>query len=435
MTPRTARLVVALVALAAATTAPTLVAAPAAALPSAAARSEGVIAGAWIVTLKAGASPDRVADDHRRNEGAQIDQLYRYALNGYAARMSDAAAARISRDSRVAAVEPDRVVTVERPAAKPGGGTQPVTQPDQTLPTGITRIGTRADTRTTSVGSGVDVAVIDTGIDTDHPDLDVTPGKNCIRSGSTDDGNGHGTHVAGTIGALDNGIGVVGVAPGVQLWAVRVLDNRGSGTTSSVICGVDWVAQQNLAGNTIEVANMSLGGGGSDPEHGANGDCSTGNGYHDAICKTVGLGTTFAVAAGNSSADAGASVPAAFDEVITVSALADFDGLPGGTAPAGCRVDADDTFADFSNHGPDVDLIAPGVCILSTWKDGGYSTISGTSMASPHVAGAAALYLASHSGAAPSAVQAALRDAGSDKWSNADDRDAVKEPLLDVSTF
>jgi subtilisin family serine protease len=119
----------------------------------------------------------------------------------------------------------------------------------------------------------------------------------------------------------------------------------------------------------------------------------------------VKAGVTYAVAAGNAGGDAATRVPAAYDEVITVSALADFDGLPGGLASPICRTDRDDTFADFSNFGADVDLIAPGVCILSTWKNGGYNTISGTSMATPHVASAAALYKSTHPSAPPTAVK------------------------------
>ncbi len=128
-------------------------------------------------------------------------------------------------------------------------------------------------------------------------------------------------------------------------------------------------------------------------------------------------------------------MPAAYDEVITVSALADFNGQPGGGAAATCRADVDDTFADFSNYGADVDLIAPGVCINSTWKGGGYNTISGTSMASPHVAGAAALYKAANPGASPAQVKTALQSAGNLNWNNVGDRDGVKETLLNVDGF
>ena len=156
---------------------------------------------------------------------------------------------------------------------------------------------------------------------------------------------------------------------------------------------------------------------------------------HAAICETVANGVTFVVAAGNDSADASTSTPAAYNEVITVSALADFNGQPGGGAPSTCRADQDDTFADYSNYGQDVDLIAPGTCIESTWMNGGYNTISGTSMASPHVAGGAALYAATHPAATPAQVQAALESTGSSDWNDVDDPDSTQEPLLDVSTY
>ena len=196
---------------------------------------------------------------------------------------------------------------------------------------------------------------------------------------SYNDLNGHGTHAAGTVcAAKDNNSGVVGVAPGAGLWAVRVLNSQGWGTWSSIMCGIDWVTAR---AGTIEVANMSLGG------DGAEGSCTDG-GLHQAICASVATGVTYVVAAGNSAADARYFVPASYDEVITVSAIADFDGKPGGTGAPTCQTGFDDTFASFSNYGQDVDLTAPGVCVLSTYRGNTTATMSGTSMASPHVAGA-----------------------------------------------
>ena len=377
----------------------------------------GRIPGAWIVTLHEDAAPEKVSAQHARRHGAQVDHVYRYALKGYAARMSHQAAGRVAKDPRVISVGPDYAVAAFA----------------QTTPTGINRIDGQLSSTVAGNGIGnavnVDVAVIDTGIDIDHPDLNVVGGRNCSKGRSYDDGNGHGTHVAGTIGAKDDGNGVVGVAPGARLWAVRVLDNSGSGSWSSIICGVDWVTANK---GTLELANMSLGGSGSEPNAAG---CSTSHALHDAICKSVAAGVTYTVAAGNSTADAKGFVPAAFDEVITVSALADFNGLAGGGASPTCRSDVDDTFANFSNYGADVDLIAPGVCINSTWKGGGYNTISGTSMASPHVAGGAALYKAGNPGASPEQVKAALHGAGNLNWNNDDDRDATKELLLNVDPF
>jgi subtilisin len=389
----------------------------------------------YIVVLEDGTAPAKVAKQHGRRYGAQVDHVYRSALKGYSARMSSAAADRLAEDSRVRFVQRDGVVHAskqDRPTSQ--GGKPAPAQPIQKMPTGIDRVDAELSSTAAGDGSGsvtVDVAVIDTGVDLDHPDLNVnTAGAyNCSTGKSADDGNGHGTHVAGTIGALDNGIGVVGVAPGARIWPVRVLNNAGSGTFSAIICGIDYVTEHAAE---IDVVNMSLGGGGSDDENCGN---TNRDAMHQAICRSVAKGLTYVVAAGNSAEDAADHVPAAYDEVITVSALADFDGKTGGDGAPTCRNDVDDTFANFSNYGADVDLIAPGVCIRSTWKGGGYETISGTSMASPHVAGGAALYIASNPGASRDAVKSALLAAGGDDWDNSDDGDLVKEPLLNVDTF
>ncbi len=326
--------------------------------------------------------------------------------------MSERAAAALARQANVASVVADRAVSAAA----------------QTMPTGINRIDGELSSTKSGDGAGhvnVDVAVLDTGIDIDHPDLSVVGGTNCSTGRGYDDGNGHGTHVAGTIAAKDDATGVAGVAPGARLWAVRVLDKSGRGSWSSIICGVDYVTAN---ASTIEVANMSLGGSGSDE------GCSD-DALHQAICNSVAADVTYTVAAGNSSDDAANHVPASYDEVITVSALADFNGEAGGGAKATCRADVDDTFADFSNFGADVDLIAPGVCINSTWKGGGYKTISGTSMAAPHVAGAAALYKSVNPGASPTSVRDALQSAGNLGWDAKDDGDEFKETLLNADAL
>jgi len=350
----------------------------------------------YIVVLEPDAGNAQVAakDIAADTDGLEPLIVYEDVLNGFAAVIPDDQLADVRSDPRVQTVVPDQEVHAYV----------------QKLPTGIDRID--ADLNPTAKIDGndervdVDVAVIDTGIGP-HQDLNIADGVSCISgtAGYADD-NGHGTHVAGTIGALDNDFGVVGVAPGARLWAVKVLDASGSGWWSEVICGLDWVAANS---GTIDVANMSLGGPGSDSS------CPGVDALHDAIRNVVNAGVPVVVAAGNKHMDAANAVPAAYDEVITVSALVDLDGKPGGLGVA-TSGDADDSLASFSNFGADVDIAAPGVDILSTvpsescvlCQSSGYRKLSGTSMASPHVAGAAALYLANFPNATPAQVQAVL---------------------------
>ncbi|RVX44576.1 peptidase inhibitor I9 [Nonomuraea polychroma] len=384
---------------------------------SAATKSDPV--GDYIVVLDSNQNAQAVASDHTQAHAASVGHVYSHALTGYAARMTKSQAETVAADDRVRWVQPDGVAKISR-----------------TFPTGINRVD--ADASPTARINGVnepmavDVAVIDTGVDLDHPDLNVYFGgaKNCSDGISADDGNGHGTHVAGTVAAKDNLHGVVGVAPGARIWPVRVLNNRGFGLFSQIICGIDFVTAN---ADQIEVANMSLGGFGND-----DGACGTVNrdAMHQAICASVAAGVTYVVAAGNERDHAANHIPAAYDEVITVSALADFDGFPGGSGRPTCRRDVDDTIADFSNFGADIDLIAPGTCILSTWRGGRYATISGTSMASPHVAGGAALYKVTNPAASPAQVKSALQNAGTLNWTwPAGDPDGVQEPLLNVATL
>lgn len=373
--------------------------------------------GRYIVVLKPGFSGSAAAHRH----GAAPSHVYSHALRGYAAYLSDAAYQRAEADGAVDYIAVDRVVRMLGKTTKP-----PTVVPPQETPTGIQRINAAVSrTNGGDDATDVDVAVIDTGIDMKHPDLVYAGGVSCIGGPSPADGNGHGTHVAGTIGAKDNNLGVVGVAPGARLWAVRVLNSAGSGSTASVMCGIDWVTARAA---TIEVANLSLGGPGTD-----DGNCGASNNdpMHAAICRSVTAGVTYAVAAGNETADASLSTPAAYDEVITVSAYADFDGIPGALGSSTCRTDQDDSFASFSNFGLDVDISAPGVCITSTWRGGAYNTISGTSMASPHVAGAAALYKSQNPTASPAGVAAALI-LNADTAAIADDPVAPWEGLLNI---
>jgi subtilisin family serine protease len=346
-----------------------------------------------------------------RDLAGQLDfettYVYDDALEGFAAEIPPGDLSEVRSDPRVEFVAKDRVLEAS----------------EQKRPKGIRRVD--AEKSSTEAGNGggkvnADIAILDAGIYKQHRDLKIAGGYNCVGEDKTawSDGDGHGTHVAGTAAAKDNRIGVVGVAPGARLWAVKVLNNRGEGAFSWAICGIDWVTGKNTDGdatNDIEVANMSLGAtvaGSDDGNCGWNGDLSP-NGpaaMHLAICRSVGAGVFYTVAAGNdrkdfakSSCDGGhscADVPAAFDQVLTVTAMADFNGKPGGGASSTCRRDVDDTFANFSNYttagSPDANhtIAAPGVCIRSTWNNGGYKSMSGTSMASPHVAGAAALCIA-----------------------------------------
>jgi len=234
------------------------------------------------------------------------------------------------------------------------------------------------------------VAVVDTGIAA-RPDLHVAGMENCVSGSAGSDPNGHGTHVAGIV-AADGGRGVYGVSPGTPLYAVRVMRPDGSGDSSEAICGLNWVADH-AAAYHIKVVNLSLGGPGRD-----DGNCgrTDHDDLHAAVCRVVAAGVTVVAAAGNDAEDLSYSVPAAYSEVLAVTAMADFDGAPGGrgTPPADCDTwDKDDSAADYSGFAVPGSpaarrtIAAPGDCITSTWNDGGTKSLSGTSMAAPHVAG------------------------------------------------
>ncbi|RZW53937.1 MAG: S8 family peptidase, partial [Flavobacteriaceae bacterium] len=279
--------------------------------------------------------------------------VYGHALNGFAAQLSEAQVNALRNDKRIKSVEEDLTISISPYKGKPGGGGGG-NDPEE-VPYGTTRVGGGGAT------SSHVAWVIDSGIDQDHPDLNVdTSNSISFLSGSPsnqspNDQNGHGTHVAGTIGAIDNEIGTVGVSPGNLVVAVRVLDRRGSGSTSGVIAGVNYVAAN---GSNGDVANMSLGGGVS---------TSLDNAVINASANV-----TFVLAAGNESDDANNHSPARANgpNIYTISAM-----------------NSSDNWASFSNYGDSVDYCAPGVAVKSAWKNGGYNTISGTSMAAPHAAG------------------------------------------------
>ena len=383
--------------------------------------------GRYIVVLRS-APGRRSAAVRAAAAGIRADRTFGSVVHGFSARLSPLQVARLRADPGVAEVVPDETISAT----------------GQFVPRGIRRIGgpgsliARIDGVDDRVD--VDVAIVDTGVAKTHEDLNVVGGISCATDNPDNwgDPNGHGTHVAGTVAALDNDIGVVGVAPGARIWSVRILDAAGNGLLSWYVCGLDWIASQRDPADAsrpqIEVANMSVAKSGAD-DH--NCGLTSGDVMHQAVCRLVAAGTTVVAAAGNDHANAATRIPAAYDEVITVSALADTDGLPGGLGGNLCyswsTYDKDDTFADFSNYGADVDLIAPGKCTWSTLPGNAYGYMSGTSMAAPHVTGAAALWLASRPGATPAQVKAALVAAGTADWATGTDPDSVHEPLLDVT--
>jgi subtilisin family serine protease len=380
----------------------------------------------YIVMTRNGADTTAVVDKAGKRDGVKADRKFSKAVHGFSAKLDAQQKRDLMADPNVIAVVPDEVIHLT----------------GQTVPTGVSRIGDRLNPIAKIDGTDqrvdADVAIVDTGI-AYHPDLNVAGGYNCSTSDHTAwrDVEHHGTHVAGIVGALDNGSGVVGVAPGARVWGVKILNDSGDGLISWYVCGLDWILAQrdpkDPSRPLFEAVNMSVTKPGSDDHN-----CGFTNHdpLHQAICRVVAGGITVVAAAANDHHDASKNIPASYDEVITVSALADTDGKSGGLGGNACyswgTYDKDDTFADFSNYGSDVDLIAPGKCILSTIP-GGYGTMSGTSMAAPTVTGAVALYKSSRPNATPAEVRDALRYLGNQGWKTSTDPDGTHEPLLDVS--
>lgn len=326
------------------------------------------IPGDYIVTLRADVTDvAAVAQSISALHKGELKHLYRSALKGFSVHnISEAAASAIAGDPRVERVEADQVMSAIATQSPATWGIDRIDQSSLPLDNSYTYA---------NDGSNVTVYIIDTGINFTHTDFGgrATKGIDEVTiGGSAADCNGHGTHVSGTVGGT-----TYGVAKNVNLVAVRVLNCQGSGTTSGVIAGIDWVTANRVS---PAAANMSLGGGYSAT-------------LNQAVARAVAAGVTFAVAAGNSTADACNSSPSSEPSAITVGAT-----------------DINDGFAYFSNFGSCVDINAPGVNITSDWysSNTATNTISGTSMASPHVAGAAALYLSANPSASPAEVASAL---------------------------
>ena len=328
---------------------------------------------AYIVVLDANANASEVAAQHARRFGADISHVYNHALKGYAARLPAGAVEGIARSPQVAWVEEDGVATADATQTSPPWGLDRIDQRARPLSGTYTY---------SSTGSGVKAYIIDTGIRLTHNDFGgrAITGYDAITSGgNASDCHGHGTHVAGTVGGA-----TYGVAKGVTLVAVRVLDCGGSGTWSQVIAGIDWVTGDHSAGAPA-VANMSLGGSGN-------------SSVDAAVSNMIADGVATAVAAGNGNQggrqqDACRFSPARVATAMTIGAT-----------------DSTDRKATWSNFGNCVDWFAPGVSILSAWStsNSATNTISGTSMATPHTAGVAAQYLQANSSASPATVRDAL---------------------------
>ncbi|MFD5973992.1 S8 family peptidase [Streptomyces bacillaris] len=346
--------------------------------------AETAVAGSYIVMLGEKADKSKLAKKY----GGKLQRNYSSSINGFSASgLSETEAKRLAADPAVAKVVQNKKFSINATQENPPSwGLDRIDQTETA--------GDNAYNYPDSAGEGVTAYVIDTGVRVTHEDFEgrATSGFDAVdNDDDADDGNGHGTHVAGTIAGASHG-----VAKKAKIVAVRVLDDNGSGTTEQVIAGIDWVAA-NASGPSV--ANMSLGGG-ADPALDA------------AVQKAIAAGVTFGVAAGNESSDAGQVSPARVPEAITVAS----------------STEADEQ-SSFSNYGSIVDIYAPGSDITSTWNDSdtGTNTISGTSMATPHVVGAAAVYLAGNPDATPEAVATALTEGATpDAISNATEGTANK---------
>lgn len=392
----------------------------------------------WIVTLAPGVDPTVEAPVLAASAGGSLGFVYSAVLGGFSFTGTSLQADILRTSPLVSSVVADG----------PAHLATAHTQPAQLEPSGVSRISGPAARIGGRTGAGVTVAVIDSGVDLAHPDLlanlHPTLGANCITPGLPPaDDNSHGTHVAGTIAAADNAIGVVGVAPAATLVPVKAFDAVGDSTWAKVICGIDYVAQHAAQ---IDVANMSFGDLSTAPTACDGVTTSDIDALRQSICDLTAAGVVAVAAAGNNRVDVAGFVPAAFPETVAASAFTDLDGQPGGAA--GCVLFGaicDDTFAYlFSNYGPRIDVMAPGFEILSTIPGGAYGLKDGTSMAAPHVAGVAALILQADPTLGPAAVRDMLRRSGecpdgavsgadgtcTEQGSWGQDPDSTPEPLV-----
>ncbi|MFJ6750109.1 MULTISPECIES: S8 family serine peptidase [unclassified Streptomyces] len=363
----------------AAVTAVTAGASPAAEGKIYGAEAKGAVNGSYIVMLNKSVRTT-ASGDLASKYGGKVKRNYSSALDGFSATgLSEDEAKQLAADPAVDKVVQNKKFHIDATQDNPPSwGLDRIDQADTA--------GDKKYKYPDSAGEGVTAYVIDTGVRTTHKDFEgrASSGFDAV-DGDDDanDGNGHGTHVAGTIAGKAHG-----VAKKAKIVAVRVLDDQGSGTTEQVVAGIDWVTKNHKGPS---VANMSLGGGADEA-------------LDAAVKKAIDAGVTFAVAAGNESSDAGQGSPSRVKEAITVASSTDKDEQ-----------------SDFSNFGKVVDLYAPGSDITSDWNesDDATNTISGTSMATPHVVGAAAVYLSGHKDAKPDAVSKALTDgATADKITN-----------------
>lgn len=423
--------------------------------------------------------------------GSSPDLEFSNVANGFVADLTNSQVDQLEADPAVIDVQPDAVFALmpfkRAPFKRAPFKRAPFKRADhrspwrfQIMPTGVKRIG---GYRTHGRSIDADIAILDGGVDSSHPDLNVAGAMSCVAGTGPEDLDGHGTMVAGLAAAYDNRYGVIGAAPGARIWSVKVANAEGVIMESAALCAMEWVLANS---DTIEVANMSFSGEAAPTESQcdsvrarsndrmawwrnaarhqrgdvpwrrwrlapfkradipdldepvpapdpADSSDTTLDALQAVTCQAYESGVTLVAAAGNDHQDAGGFLPAAWPQVMAVSAMSDTDGRRGGRGPAGCLTgDPDDTMASYSNYGSVIAIAAPGECLLSTDIDDGYSVGSGTSFAAPLVSGAAARIAARYSRASPTQIRRYLL-ATAERGPIAGDPDQYSEGLLRVS--